>query len=232
MNDGEPVGRASVGVAIPAAGSGQRMGGVRKAFLEVAGRPLLRHALAPFLIDPRVTDVIVAVDEHLVRDVPPWLADLSPRVRVVQGGDSRAESVRRALTALPDSIDVIAIHDAARPLVTSEVVARCIDRALTGAGVVAGAPAVDTIKEVDGGVIVGSPDRARLWHAHTPQVFPAAILRAAYASGADATDDAALVSAVGGSVELVDDGGWNLKVTRPTDVAVAEALLRDREERV
>ncbi|MEM7415529.1 MAG: 2-C-methyl-D-erythritol 4-phosphate cytidylyltransferase [Gemmatimonadota bacterium] len=218
----------SVGVAVPAAGSGQRMGGVRKAFMELDGRPLLRHALTPFLDDARVSDIVVAVDEELFDDIPVWLAELAPRVRVVRGGDTRAESVRRALSALPDTLAVLAIHDAARPLVTSDVVSRCVDRALSGVGGVAGSPAVDTIKEVEDGVIVGSPDRARLWHAHTPQVFPAAILRAAYASGVDATDDAALVAAAGGIVECVDDGGWNLKVTRPSDIAVAEVLLRTR----
>ena len=94
----------------------------------------------------------------------------------------------------------------------------------------AGSPAVDTMKRVDpDAVVTGTADRDTLWHAHTPQVFPAHVLRAAYASSAGtATDDAAVVEQAGHLVRMVDDGGWNLKVTRPGDVAVAESLLRMR----
>jgi 2-C-methyl-D-erythritol 4-phosphate cytidylyltransferase len=139
--------------------------------------------------------------------------------------------VRCALAALPEDVDVIAVHDAARPLVTAETVTLCIDVAAAGSGAVAGCPAVDTMKSVDAaGAIRGTPDRDGLWHAHTPQVFPAGALRAAYASGRiGATDDAALLDGSGLPLRMVDDGGRNLKVTRPDDVAVAEALLRARE---
>lgn len=217
--------RGRVGVAIPAAGSGQRMGGVRKAFVEVAGSPLLYHALAPFLVDDRVERVAVAVSSDVLGDPPEWLTRLAPRVELVEGGASRAESVRRALAVLPESVAAIAIHDAARPLASEALVRACIDHALSGVGAVAGCPAVDTMKEVEDERIVASPDRSRLWHAHTPQVFPASQLRAAYALGEEATDDAALVARVGGEVKMIDDGGWNVKVTRPDDVAVAEALM-------
>jgi 2-C-methyl-D-erythritol 4-phosphate cytidylyltransferase len=99
-------------------------------------------------------------------------------------------------------------------------------------GAVAGCPAVDTMKQVDGdGRIVDTPDRATLWHAQTPQVFPAEILRRAYAvEGADGTDDAALVERVGGTVRMVDAGPWNIKVTHPEDVVVAGAVLMRRFE--
>jgi 2-C-methyl-D-erythritol 4-phosphate cytidylyltransferase len=97
---------------------------------------------------------------------------------------------------------------------------------------VAGCPAVDTMKEVDGdGRILSTADRSSLWMAHTPQVFPAKLLREAYQkAGSVATDDAALVERVGGEIRMVDGGAWNLKVTRPGDVPVAEALLRMRSE--
>ena len=217
-----------VGVAIPAAGTGQRMGGVRKAFLEILGQPLLLRSLEPFLAEPRVQAVVVAVGADVLDDPPEWLEELAPRVHLVAGGATRAASVRHAMAALPRDVDVIAIHDAARPLLRAEVLSACIEKAAAGVGAVAGAPAVDTMKEVDAEVrITGSPDRSRLWHAHTPQVFPAPLLRRAYAGDAEATDDAALVAAVGGVVELVDDGGWNIKVTRPDDVRVVEALLID-----
>lgn len=224
--------RARVGLAVPAAGSGARMGGVRKAFLELAGRPVLEHALRPFLDEERVVAVVVAVASEDAADPPAWLVALDPRITVVAGGRTRSESVRRAIEALPADVDVIAVHDAARPLVTREVVARCVDLAAEGLGAVAGCPATDTMKVVDGSAtVVDTPDRGTLWHAHTPQVFPASVLRAAYERvGAEGTDDAALVELRDPEVRIrmVDDGGSNMKVTRPVDVPLAEALLEAR----
>lgn len=220
-----------VGVAVPAAGSGQRMGGVRKPFLELRGEPVLVHALRPFLSDPRVVAVAVALPEADAASPPAWLTGLDARVRVVTGGATRAESVRNALEALPTDLDVVAVHDAARPLVTAEAVRRCIDVAAAGEGAVAGCAAVDTMKEVDGeGRVASTPPRWRLWHAHTPQVFPADVLRRAYAGplGA-ATDDASLVEPLGLPVRMVDAGALNLKVTRAEDVLLAEAVLQARE---
>lgn len=225
-----------VGVAVPAAGSGRRMGGVRKPFLELAGEPVLLHALRPFLQDERVVAVVVALAPEDARTPPGWLSDLDPRIRVVPGGATRAESVRNALAALPEELDVVAVHDAARPLVTPGTVARCIEVAAGGYGAVAGCPAVDTMKEVDGmGRVVSTPERARLWHAQTPQVFPADVARRAYVEasegGATATDDAALAERVGAVVRMVDAGPSNLKVTTPDDLPVAEAILAARRGR-
>jgi 2-C-methyl-D-erythritol 4-phosphate cytidylyltransferase len=208
------------------------MGGMRKPFLELGGKPVLLHALAPLLADPRVVAVVVALATEEAAEPPEWLTGHDPRVRVVAGGATRTESVRRALAALPGDVDVIAVHDAARPLVSADVVSRCIDVAAGGVGAVAGCPATDTMKEVDAeGRVVKTPDRARLWHAHTPQVFPADILRRAYARpGAEETDDAALVEAVGGEVRMVDCGRTNLKLTGPEDIGLVEAILRGRGE--
>ncbi|HSW29986.1 MAG TPA: 2-C-methyl-D-erythritol 4-phosphate cytidylyltransferase [Longimicrobiales bacterium] len=233
MSGARPVETVRVGVAVPAAGSGQRMGGARKPFLELAGEPVLLRSLRPFLADPRVVAVVVALAEPDAAAPPAWLTGLDPRIRVVRGGDTRAESVRRALAALPEDVDVVAVHDAARPLVTEEVVARCIDVAAAGEGAVAGCPAVDTVKEVDGeGRVVATPDRRRIWHAHTPQVFPAGALRRAYQGDlAGATDDASLVERGALTVRMVDGGAANLKVTRAADLALAEAILRTREGR-
>jgi 2-C-methyl-D-erythritol 4-phosphate cytidylyltransferase len=206
------------------------LGGVRKPFLRLAGDPVLVHALRPFLDDPRVVAVRVALSPEDAARPPDWLIGLDPRVAVVAGGDTRTDSVRAAVEALPPDVTVIAVHDAARPLVSARVVAACIDLAATGVGAVAGCPAVDTIKEVDDqGRVLATPDRGRLWYAQTPQVFPAEVLRNAYAHARDgATDDASLVERLGGSVRMVDAGPENLKVTRPGDLALAEALLAGR----
>ncbi len=224
---------ARVGVAVPAAGSGERMGGVRKAFLELSGEPVLLHALRPFLAEPRVVAIVVALPGDLAAAPPEWLARLTPRVTTVRGGATRTQSVRAAIERLPDDLDVIAVHDAARPLVTLTVVARCIELALEGFGAVAGHPAVDTLKRVGGDdEVLETPDRTTLWHAQTPQVFPARVLREAYADpAAEGTDDSALVERArpGTTVRMVDAGPSNLKVTRPPDVPVAEAILSRRD---
>jgi 2-C-methyl-D-erythritol 4-phosphate cytidylyltransferase len=205
------------------------MGGVRKAFLDLAGEPVLLRALRPFLAEPRVVHVVVAVSGE---DAPGWLLDFDPRVAVVAGGATRTQSVRAAIDALVPDLDVIAVHDAARPLVTTDVVSSCIELALAGFGAVAGCPAVDTMKHVDpDGSVLDTPDRSRLWHAQTPQVFPARVLRRAYADpAAEGTDDAALVERADPSsvVRMVDAGPSNLKVTRPVDVLLAEAILHHR----
>ena len=230
MSGGRPGGTVRVGVVVPAAGWGRRMGGTRKPFLQLSGEPVLLHALRPFLSDSRVVAVVVALTEADASSPPAWLTGLDARIRVVRGGETRAESVRLALEALPDDVEVVAVHDAARPLVTPDVVARCIDVAVAGEGAVAGCPAVDTMKEVDEGLrVVGTLDRRRLWHAHTPQVFPAPALRRAYGGElAGATDDASLVEREGLTVRMVDGGATNLKVTRPDDLVLAEAVLRSR----
>ena len=222
--------RVRVGVAVPAAGSGQRMGGTRKPFLLLAGEPVLLHAIRPFLDEPRVVAVVVALSADDAANPPAWLTTVDSRVSVVAGGASRGASVARALEAMPADVDVLAVHDAARPLLTADVVGRCIDIAAGGVGAVAGCPSVDTIKQVDAdGHVTGTPDRSTLWQAHTPQVFPAAVLRTAYSGGdVTATDDSALVEGTGGPIRMVDDGGENLKVTRPSDLALAEAILAAR----
>jgi 2-C-methyl-D-erythritol 4-phosphate cytidylyltransferase len=203
------------------------MGGVKKAFLELAGVPVLQRALEPFLRDERLVAVVVALAPDDARDPPSWLMALDARIRVVAGGASRTESVREALAALPEDLDVIGVHDAARPFVTEEVVARCFDLAAEGVGAVAGTPAVDTIKRVDrDGLVVDTPPRASLWQAQTPQVFPAAVLRDAYAAArGGGTDDAALVEATGLRIQMVDAGPRNFKITHSDDVALGEAVL-------
>lgn len=219
-----------IGVAVPAAGLGRRMGGRRKAWLELAGRPILARSLAPFLQRSDVTAVAVALAPDDAGAPPDWLPALDPRVAVVAGGATRAESVARAVRALPDEIDVILVHDAARPLTPPAVVDRVVSAVAEGGGAVAGLPAVDTFKRVDpSDWIVETPPRAGLWHAQTPQGFPANLLRRAVAAletdpglAASATDDAALVEAVGGRVRMVLGAPRNLKVTRPDDLPLAE----------
>jgi 2-C-methyl-D-erythritol 4-phosphate cytidylyltransferase len=223
-------GRRDVGVAIPAAGLGTRMGGRKKAFLQVAGRPLLALALEPFLAHPDVVSVAVALPPEDLDSLPSWLQGVDPRVRFVAGGRTRLHSVRAALAALRPEVAVVLVHDAARPLVTREIIDRCLQVARGGEGAVAGWPVVDTLKEVEeDGRVISTPDRASLWRAQTPQAFPREGLLEAYRQGVEegvvATDDAALFARYGGRVRMVKGSAWNLKVTHPEDVAVAELFL-------
>ena len=151
----------------------------------------------------------------------------------VTGGGSRSESVRNALATAPES-EIVVVHDAARPLVTPETIRRSIDEVLAGAdGAIAAAPVTDTIKEAAAdGRVLRTLERRGLWAVQTPQTFRADLLRRALdvdpGTLASATDDAALVEAAGGSVRVVEAPADNIKVTRPLDLRLAEALLLER----
>ena len=206
------------------------MGGVRKAFLELAGQPILLRAIRPFLETPGVECVAVALPPDRASRAPAWLTGADPRVRVVAGGATRGESVAAAVAALPPGVDVVLVHDGARPLVERRLVERCLRAAAGGQSVVAGVPAVDTLKEVDErGRVVRTPARGRYWHAQTPQVFPRRQLEAAFRrareEGFEGTDDASLVERFGGEVRMVRGSARNIKVTRPEDLILAERLL-------
>jgi 2-C-methyl-D-erythritol 4-phosphate cytidylyltransferase len=208
------------------------MGGIRKPFLELGGNSVLRLSLSPFLEHPQVAAVTVALGTEDLEDPPDWLCELDPRIRLVAGGTTRSDSVRRALAALPENLDLVAIHDGARPLVTREIIDRCLAAVGPNRGAVAGWPAVDTLKEVNSEEsILGTLDRARIWHAHTPQVFPFQLAldayRAALEDGVTDTDDSALVERIGGEVVMVHGSPFNLKITRPEDLALAELILRE-----
>jgi 2-C-methyl-D-erythritol 4-phosphate cytidylyltransferase len=151
----------------------------------------------------------------------------------IAGGASRSASVRNALAALHDA-EIVVVHDAARPLVTPQLVERCVAEVQAGwDAAIAAARVTDTIKEADGsGRVQRTLDRSVLWAIQTPQAFRADVLRRALNTGdealAGATDDAALVEAAGGSVRVVEAPDDNIKVTRPLDLRLAEALLAER----
>ena len=219
-------GSAAVGVLVPAAGLGVRLGpGLPKALRELAGEPLLLHAVRGLRAAPSVGPVVVAAPVDEVGAVRALLADLD--VLVVAGGAVRQDSVRLALAELPAAVGLVLVHDAARCLTPVAVVEAVVAALRAGAdAVVPVVPVADTVKQVAGARVVATLDRAVLRAVQTPQGFRRDVLEQAHASGTVArTDDAGLVEALGVAVTTVPGADEAFKITRPLDLLLAEALL-------
>jgi 2-C-methyl-D-erythritol 4-phosphate cytidylyltransferase len=217
----------SVGVLVPAAGSGLRLGpGAPKALRLLAGEPLLLHAVRGLRRSADVGPVVVAAPLAELDLVRALLRDLD--VVVVAGGAERQDSVRAALDALPADADLVLVHDAARCLTPVAVVERVVAALRDGAqAVVPVLPVADTVKQVDGDRVVTTVDRSVLRAVQTPQGFRREVLERAHGwTGAPLTDDAGLVEAAGVTVTTVAGDEEAFKVTRPLDLLLAEALLR------
>jgi 2-C-methyl-D-erythritol 4-phosphate cytidylyltransferase len=198
---------------------------VPKAFVTVGGRTLLEHAAGTFAAHPRVRDVIVVAPSGLVDRA----REVVPGACVVAGGASRQESVGHGLRVLAADVDAVLVHDVARALVPSELISRVLD-GLRLAGADAAVPFLpisDTIRRVDESGWLGDVvDRATLQAMQTPQGFARAVLERAHAEArGDATDDAALVQAIGGRVAGVRGDARAFKITVPLDLVLAEAML-------
>lgn len=232
-----------VGVVVPAAGDGVRLGpGAPKALRELAGEPLLVHAVRRLRSSRHVGPLVVAAPPAQVEQVRALLAPYD--VLVVAGGAERQDSVAAGLAALPPEVVLVLVHDAARALVPVAVVDAVVAALHAGAdAVVPVLPVVDTVKRVQGQVVVGTVDRADLRLVQTPQGFRREVLEQAHRAGTDraraggadsadgagaadrATDDAGLVEAIGGTVVTVPGSEEAFKVTRPLDLLLAEAVL-------
>jgi 2-C-methyl-D-erythritol 4-phosphate cytidylyltransferase len=217
---------------VVAGGAGRRFGGtVPKQYLHVGGEPVLLRALRPFLDHPRIARVVVVLPAADAAAPPAWLAALP--VRIVAGGAERGDSVHAGLLRVPSTLALVLVHDGARPFVTPEVVDRVLAACTGESGAIAAIPVADTLKQVDAdGWIAGTAQRAGVWQAQTPQAFPRAALCEAYAraraEGVAATDDAALFERYAGAVRVVPGDAANLKVTRPEDLDLAEAIAAFR----
>ena len=222
-----------VGVVIVAAGRGTRAAdGELKQFRWVAGKPMLLHSVLAFQDRSDVGMVVCVLPRAYAGDPPPWLfqCDLE-RMLVSVGGPERSESVANGLEDLPESLSIVAIHDAARPLVPPDVIERVITQARSGTGAVPALPVTDTLKRADAtGRITATLDRDRLWRAQTPQAFPREMIVRAYtearAAGVSGTDDAALCERIGLPVVVVPGSERSLKITAESDFARAEAIAR------
>lgn len=222
-----------VGVVLAAGGVGERAGpGGPKQFRPIAGVPMLLRALRPFAQHPRVRQIVVALPAAWAATPPPWLGELlGERLVVVAGGATRADSVAAGLEALAPACRVVLVHDAARPFVSTDEIDAVIAAADRGVGAVSALPLSDTLKQADAeGRVTATVPRAALWRAQTPQGFPRVVLEDAYRHArergglAGATDDASLVEAAGGRVDVVPGRSTNFKVTTADDFMLAEAV--------
>lgn len=229
---------------IPAAGRGVRLGpGAPKALRTLSGTPMLVHAVRAMAASNAVSLVVVVAPPDDAQGVKTLLADLAlperTEVAVVPGGETRQESVRLGLAAVPEDVTVVLVHDAARPLVPVDTVDAVIEAVRDGApAVVPALPLADTVKEVEPREkgapepVVATPERARLRAVQTPQGFDRATLLRAHAAvaaeGEGATDCAGMVERLGEPVVVVPGHEEAFKVTRPLDLVLAEAVLARR----
>jgi 2-C-methyl-D-erythritol 4-phosphate cytidylyltransferase len=215
-----------VAVIVPAAGAGVRLGGeVPKALRELAGEPLLVHAVRRLTRAASVGRIVVAAPPRSVDLVGELLAG---RATVVAGGATRQESVALALQAVPDGFGIVLVHDAARALTPPDLIDAVAAGVRDGhAAVIPVLPVVDTIKRVDAAEdVVATVDRTELRAVQTPQGFRREVLAKAHAAALDDhTDDAGMVERLGITVHCVPGSAYAMKITRPIDLIVAEALL-------
>jgi len=230
---------------LPAAGLGTRMGTeTPKQFLELEGVPIVILSLRRIASCDEITDIIVAtrgdgiprLEERIRKE------KFHQKVRVVAGGDSRQESVARALEEVPADAEIVLVHDAVRPFVTREQVARVIEEARRCQAAILGIPAMDTVKEVkrtslpeDVALITATIPRERVVLAQTPQAFATKLLKEAYAraqaDGISASDEAGLVERIGHDVHVVLGSERNIKITKPADMELARFYLeRERQK--
>ena len=221
---------------IPAAGSGRRMGSDRnKLLLPLLGRPILAWTLQA-AEDAASIDWIGIIGQPIdFSDFNAILTslNLTKPVVLIQGGSTRQASVYQGLQALPESAEQVLIHDGARCLATPELFNRCSEALQMCEGLIAAVTVKDTIKVVDTDLrVTGTPDRAYLWAAQTPQGFQVDLLKACHEKGLqhqwEVTDDAALFEKCGVQVKIVPGEETNLKVTTPVDLAIARFVLSDR----
>lgn len=232
-----------VAAIIAAAGLGRRMQqDTPKTYLRLAGKPILIHTLEVFEKVPEVHEVLVVVHPEDLEFCQEEVIDPYPLkkvLRLVPGGKERQDSVYNALKVLKkeaEELEIILVHDGVRPLVDPVLVSKVVVAARRHGGAILGIPCQDTLKRVNSkGEVIDTVDRQELWQVQTPQAFQTALLCRAYqeamSRGFYATDEAALVEALGETVVVVPGTPLNLKITTPDDLKMAEALLRARQAR-
>ena len=221
---------------IVAAGKGERFGDSGKVLANLLDRPVLAWTLDAFEKAASISEIVVVVGEHTRAPIVEMMYTGSWRKisEVVVGGETRQESTAHGVQAVESHAEIIVVHDAARPLILSEQIEQCIQAAREHGGAILAAPLTDTVKRVQDGIIAETIDRSTLWGAQTPQVFQADLMRQmiefSQTTIGPVTDEASLSEGLGKPVHIVAGDSINLKITHPSDLLIAEALLRARKE--
>jgi 2-C-methyl-D-erythritol 4-phosphate cytidylyltransferase len=217
---------------IPTAGTGQRMKSeTPKPFMKLAGEPVIVHTLKAFEACAIIDGVVIVGHEDSLDDFRSLVAEkgFCKVCTIIPGGDTRTQSVRNGLKALPKDVDIVMIHDGVRPLVTTKVIEEGVRVANESGAAVAAVPVKPTLKVVDPrtGRISETLDRTLVWEIQTPQVFRRELIERAYRGEENATDDAALVEKLRVPVMIFAGDERNIKITTPDDLVVAEAFLKN-----
>ena len=210
---------------IAAGGRGARFGGPQpKQLVEIGHVSMLERSVMAFVEHPLVDEVVVALPAELIAEPPAWLRTTRKPLRVVAGGARRQDSVQNGVQAANASSELIVVHDAARPFVTADLIARTLAAAAESGAAVAALPARDTVKRVRQREVAETLSRDAIYLAQTPQAFRRDVLNAALALEVEATDEAALAEWAGYTVRVVEGDARNIKVTTPEDLPIAEAI--------
>ena len=219
------------GAVIVAAGSASRMGGIDKVMAELGGEPMIVRTVRAFQQCDAIREIVIVTREELIRPISSLCAKMDKVKAVVVGGKTRQESVWLGLNSLSEGMELAAIHDGARPLISQAVIDRTVRAAHSYGAAAPAIPVKDTIKAVKSGLVAATPDRESLRAVQTPQVFDFDLLWGALQKAeedkAAVTDDCSAVERMGMSVKLVEGEERNLKVTTPLDLKIAALLLEE-----
>lgn len=220
-----------------AAGGSVRMGS-DKILARLGEIPVLARALMPFQASDCIQEIVVVTTADKLQEVTELCREynIGKVSKVVTGGKTRAESALTGVSEVCSRADLIAIHDGARPLVTEDLIRRTVEKAITGCAAVPAIRSTDTLKTADEkGAIIGSVDRSTTWRIQTPQVFKSDLIKGALTRamslGLPLTDDSSAMDVIGVTTYIVEGDEENIKLTRPLDLMLASAILRDRRER-
>ena len=216
---------------IPAAGSGKRFG-EKKQLKELSGRPLIHYTLIPFLESSAINNIIIAAQKKDLDKIASIVDSIESekKVSIIEGGDTRQNSIYNALAQINSNTEYVCIHDAARPFVTKHLIEKLIDTLKTCDAVIVGNKSTDTLKEYSDGNVLRTIDRKKIWNVQTPQAFIKEVIVNAYELAKKqnivATDDSSLVEQAGYKVKIINDSSINFKITTQEDWIMAESLLR------
>ena len=221
------------GAVIVAAGSASRMGGIDKVMAPLHGKPMIVHTARAFQNCEAIKEIVIVTREDLIAPIMELCQGFDKVKSVVLGGSSRQESVGNGLSMLSEEMELAAIQDGARPLITDAVIDRVVRAANSYAAAIPAIPVKDTVKICGGGLVESTPDRSTLRAVQTPQVFDIDLLRTALSNAEEknlsVTDDCSAVEQLGMKVKVVEGDEFNLKVTTPIDLRIAEMLMEERK---